>query len=683
MWLPEQLKNWLFLYQSVGTLPGLIFLLCLSSSPASGQPNRITELRQMINLLQQKDTFWVDQVNQLSWEFSNSEPDSSRVYAQQALEQAKILSYPKGMARAYNLLGVLALNNGRNQEGHQLNEQALPLAYASGDSFVISVVLNDLATTYDSRHQLDQSIHYYLLSLDYIPHYDTIGRVYTNGNIALLYLELGHKTIGKKYLEAALKTSNISGDPYVIEVYKSIESQYYALAGEHKKALSSIQEAYQIAYRYQHYAKALGYLCTEAQQFITMKRYERALNVLHQARELKEAYALPDAADQWIEKSMMHVLINTGRPEEVIQLGASQLVKIDSSNFSLMELADFHNLMSRAYAGTGDYKNAYRYQCEVELLRDSIYKHEISLTAAELEVQYQLEKKEAENEALRTLQQRDAERLKNQKQITVAMGAIIFLSIVIVLLITYAFWQKSGVSAILEKEVQRKTADLQARNEELERFAHIVSHDFKEPMRNIVSFVNLIERREDKLSSDTQTYFTYIQRSVRQLYSLVDDVLQFSRIDKTRLDHQAVDLQQVTDNICHNLQLLIQEKQAVLQYHGLPTINASQAHLFLILKNLIENGLVYNKSDHPMIRIAYQKNGELHQIIVQDNGLGIPPEYRDKVFKMFFRLHNRQEFAGTGMGLAIVKKLTDSIYGRISIQDGSADMSTSFCLEFP
>jgi light-regulated signal transduction histidine kinase (bacteriophytochrome) len=128
---------------------------------------------------------------------------------------------------------------------------------------------------------------------------------------------------------------------------------------------------------------------------------------------------------------------------------------------------------------------------------------------------------------------------------------------------------------------------------------------------------------------------------------------------------------------------LIQEKQAVIQYHGLPTINASQAHLFLILKNLIENGLVYNKSDHPMIRIAYQKNGELHQIIVQDNGLGIPPEYRDKVFKMFFRLHNRQEFAGTGMGLAIVKKLTDSIYGRISIQDGSADMSTSFCLEFP
>ncbi|MCB0630205.1 MAG: ATP-binding protein [Saprospiraceae bacterium] len=677
-----QLKNLFSEYRSILLTTLVLFLLLAGSQPIAAQQNKISQLHQTINTLEKKDTFWVDQVNQLSWEFSNTRPDSCTEYANQALHQAKALHYLKGMARAYNLLGVVAINDGRNQEAHRLNDLALPLARMSGDSFVVSVVLNDLAIIYHAQKQLERSIDYYLQSLDYVPQYDTIGRVYTNGNIALLYLELGYRDIGKKFLEAALNTSNIAADPYVMEVYKSIESDYYQLGGEQQQALRSIQEAYDIAYRHQHYAKAVDYLCDEARQYLRMGRQERALNVLHQALELKLPQQLPDAG-KWIEMNIMEVLLSRDRNEEVIQLGESQLMRIDSAELDLIDLAKYHELMAKAYSGTGDFKKAFQHHCELKIFQDSLYKSDISKAVAEMEVQHELEEKDAENLALRELQQRDAERLKNHKQINVALGIIILLSIIIVALITYALFQKSARSSSLEKEVRLKTADLLARNEELEGFTHIVSHDFKEPMRNIVSFVNLIERKEDNLSDDTRTYFSYVQKSARQLYSLVDDVLQFSKISNTRSDHKPVNLQQVMENISLNLKLLINEKNATLQYSELPIIDASQTHLFLILKNLIENGLVYNRSEHPVVKVTYRKKDDLHEICIEDNGLGIPQEYRDKVFKMFFRLYNREEFASTGMGLAIVKKLVEGINGKIHIEDGSETMNTSFCLEFP
>lgn len=659
------------------------FLLLVCGVSAIAQNDKIAQLRQAINTHNKRDTSWVDQVNQLSWEFSSSNPDSSRYYAELALAQAEQLDFPKGMARAYNLLGVLAINAGREQEAHRLNDMALPLAKMSGDSFVLSVVLNDLAIIYHSKNQSELSSAYYLQSLDYTPQNDTIGRVYTNGNIALLYMELGHDQLAEKYLKNALVASNVSKDPYILEVYKSIECNYFQLAGDHQKALQSIQKAYDIAVEHGHYTRAIRFRCKGAKQYLSIGQHEMALEMLKQARTLAQTHDCTEG-NEWIEKDMMEVLQDIGRHEEVIRLGRSQSAEIDSSSFQPVDIVQFHNLMADSYAALGSYALALQHQRKLETLKDNIYKSEISRAVAELETKYQLEKKDKENQLLRESRQRDAERIKNHKQINTALGVIIFLAVMIMVLIFLALRQKSVYSKNLEEEVQLKTADLKARNEELEGFAYIVSHDFKEPMRNIVSFINLIERREGKnLSEETSTYFSFVQKSARQLYALTDDVLRFSKVGKTEVEFKPVDLQEVMDNISNNLKLMVEERQAEIRYQNLPTIEASQSHIFLILKNLIENGLVYNKSERPIVDISYQKNGDLHTISVQDNGIGIPEEYREKIFKMFIRLHNRKDFVGTGIGLAIVKKLVNGINGNIRVEDGTNGMSTSFCLEFP
>lgn len=679
----EQPHNILILSPWVRSIILVTHLLLVCCVSVIAQNDKIAQLRRSINTHNNKDTVWVDQVNQLSWEFSSSRPDSSRYYAQLALAQAERLGFYKGMARAYNLLGVIAINAGREQEAHQLNDRALPLAKMSGDSFILSVVLNDLAIIYHSKNQSELSSAYYLQSLDYTPRNDTIGRVYTNGNIALLYMELGHNHLAEKYLASALKASNISKDPYILEVYKSIECEYYQLAGDHEKALQSIQEAYDIAYRHGHYTRAIRFLCKEARQYLGIGQHERALSVLEQARVLAQTQGCT-VGNEWIEKDMMEVLQATARHEAVISLGRSQAAGMDSSSFDLVRMAQFHDLMADSYAALGNYELAFQHQHHVEALKDSIYQSEISQAVAELETKYQLEKKDKENEILRESRQRDAERIKNHKQINTALAIIVFLASVIMVLIFLALRQKSVYSTNLEEEVQLKTADLKARNEELEGFAYIVSHDFKEPMRNIVSFINLIERKEGKnLSEETTTYFSFVQKSARQLYALTDDVLRFSRVGKTQVELQPVDLQEVMDNISNNLQLMVEEKKAAIHYQKLPTIETSQSHIFLVLKNLIENGLIYNKSEQPMVKVSYQRKADRHQIRVQDNGIGIPVEYREKIFKMFIRLHNRQDFAGTGIGLAIVKKLVNGINGTIRVENGTEGMSTSFCVEFP
>jgi light-regulated signal transduction histidine kinase (bacteriophytochrome) len=231
-------------------------------------------------------------------------------------------------------------------------------------------------------------------------------------------------------------------------------------------------------------------------------------------------------------------------------------------------------------------------------------------------------------------------------------------------------------------ELKAANEKLRKSNEELEQFTYLASHDLKEPLRNISSFVTLIQRRIKKINiPELNEYFDFVILNTKRMYSLVEDVLVLSRINNHEpLASSPVDLNDVIQDVQMGLDTLIREKKAHITTDHLPTVEAPRAHLFLVFKNLIENGIKYNESVKPQVHIYYSIHQEknCYQFTVSDNGIGVDIKYQTQIFEMFKRLNNREKYTGSGMGLAICKKILARYGGEIWIQSEENKGSTFY-----
>lgn len=231
---------------------------------------------------------------------------------------------------------------------------------------------------------------------------------------------------------------------------------------------------------------------------------------------------------------------------------------------------------------------------------------------------------------------------------------------------------------------KKYTEQLAQSNRELERFAYIASHDMKEPLRNIVSFSQLFKRRsKDRLNENEKEYLDIITNNARQLHELVEDVLEFSRINRDISENlKEVDLSEIVGEIVQNIKTTLIEKKASVLCDDLPKIQATEIHMMQLFQNLIENGIKYNNSDKPEVRISVIDEPKNYIFKIQDNGIGIAPEYHNHIFEMFKRLHTREEYQGTGIGLALCQKIAQGYKGSL-IVEASSSKGTTFALVLP
>lgn len=228
--------------------------------------------------------------------------------------------------------------------------------------------------------------------------------------------------------------------------------------------------------------------------------------------------------------------------------------------------------------------------------------------------------------------------------------------------------------AVHELELTNKK--LHESNKQLDDFAHIISHDLKEPVRGIDTYCSLLlEDCKEKLNPEEQEKISKVKSMCWRLNEMISDLLKYSRVDKeSDGPEEAADLDDVINSVLDLLRPQI-EKDAV-QFsvaRPLPKINCSRVHMAEIFRNLVTNGIKYNTSHPKKIEIGFTedhpKHPRAHTFFVKDNGIGIPPELRETVFKMFKRLHGREQYGGgTGAGLAIVKKLVEQHDGQIWIE---------------
>jgi signal transduction histidine kinase len=236
-----------------------------------------------------------------------------------------------------------------------------------------------------------------------------------------------------------------------------------------------------------------------------------------------------------------------------------------------------------------------------------------------------------------------------------------------------------------EQELEERNAELRQSNKELDDFAYIASHDLKEPLRGIHNFsLFLLEDYGDKLDSEGQSKLETLPRLTRRMESLIDSLLHFSRVGRVDLAIDRVDLNEILVDVLDSLGPHLTEKGIELRIpRPLPTVLCDRARIGEIFRNLVTNAAKYNDKPEKWIEIGYRETGGAREaaptvFYVRDNGIGIPEKHYDAIFRIFKRLHGRDQFGGgTGAGLTIVKKIVERHNGRVWLES-SPGLGTTF-----
>ncbi|WP_440950664.1 PAS domain S-box protein [Methanosphaerula subterraneus] len=230
-----------------------------------------------------------------------------------------------------------------------------------------------------------------------------------------------------------------------------------------------------------------------------------------------------------------------------------------------------------------------------------------------------------------------------------------------------------------EESLKNYAERLQASNEELQRFAYVASHDLQAPLRSIVSFSQLLDRKyRGRLDTGADEYIQFIIDNGQRMQALIKDLLQFSQIETPEAQSLApTDAGAVAADAVHSLEIPIREAGAVVTVDPLPIVMADPSQLEQVFSNLIGNAIKYRQPEVPvLIRVSSVRQGDWWEFAVRDNGIGIEPEYLDAIFEMFRRLHTTSEHEGTGIGLAIVRRIIGRHGGRIWVESTPGEGST-------
>jgi signal transduction histidine kinase len=250
----------------------------------------------------------------------------------------------------------------------------------------------------------------------------------------------------------------------------------------------------------------------------------------------------------------------------------------------------------------------------------------------------------------------------------------------------YALQVEIGERMRAEQQLQHHAAELEQSNRELEQFAYVASHDLQEPLRMVTSYVQLLERRyKNRLDADADDFIDFVVEGASRMQQLIKGLLAYSRVGTQGRPFEPVDCQLVMNHVLENLRFAIEDSEAAVSHDPLPTVTADPTQLLQLFQNLISNAIKFQGAKPPRIHIGARwqdngasKNGAKWLFSVADDGIGLEPKYSERIFMIFQRLHTRDKYPGTGIGLSICKRIVERHGGSIWVESQLGEGATFF-----
>lgn len=359
---------------------------------------------------------------------------------------------------------------------------------------------------------------------------------------------------------------------------------------------------------------------------------EKGFELLHKSLKAKLKFGNQSSiANSYIHLGMAHKLANNSSEAiKYFQEAEKMLFELDSKS----DLNIVYQYLSEVFASTKNFEKAYEYHILYDRTKDEMFNFDKAVAIMDAKSRFELEEKKKEAELLR---------------------------------------QKNN-------EIESYAHQLEISNNELKQFAYVASHDLKEPLRMISNYINLLEKEIEPITNEsTKEYMEFIYEGSKRMYELINSLLEFSKLN------QAVQVEQVNLNdIVVEIRNKFAENLVGVDFtiDNLPMLQADKKHIYRLFENLICNAAKFNLSSKKIVRVEYSDTDKVHKFKVIDNGIGIAKEYADKVFVIFQRLNARHLFPGTGIGLAICKKIVDNLKGEIWVEENEYRGST-FCVSIP
>jgi signal transduction histidine kinase len=497
----------------------------------------------------------------------------------------------------------------------------------------------NIAFGFQSHSQMPQSQSHFLKainSMEAIPDLTIAEKKRLAAHYYNLYTLFGFSDLGtldKRYIDRALEL-NISVDNKL-----GISYCYSAIVGEYDRH-GKIQEALDYSLKRiiiveglnDPFQLCLSY-CSAGLMYAKLKDKDKAFYYF----DLAYPILFPDGHPQfqaayYLEIAEAYAVF--GRYDEAVN-SYLEAIKLYELIGSTLNLSKIYRLLSAAYKSVGNYAESLAYQEKYSMSLLDNFKLDKLLAITATEHEYEQKQQEKETAILKQ---------KNEE------------------IKTYVF-------------------QLEQSNDDLKQFAHAASHDLREPVRAIVSYATLLEMSlKDKLSASEQEYITYLKDGGRRMYDMITGILAFSKVNNSQ-DVADVDLNKVYHQALENIKLSIASK-ALVESPALPVVKGSTTLLVQLFQNLISNGIKYNESEVPAITISFRALGDMYEFCISDNGIGIDEKHKSDVFDMFTRLHNQEQYQGTGIGLSICRKIVERMGGRIQNQPNTSG-GTDFIFTLP
>ncbi|MEO1213362.1 MAG: ATP-binding protein [Bacteroidota bacterium] len=665
----------------------LVILFLHQVTFAHGPDSEVDSLKRAFEIAP-SDSAKYETAKLLMRQFFENDAQQGLTYSVMAFDLARKLGKTDRYAFHHNTKGLFLVSLGRTQEAVDEFEQGLKatelITKEKSKANFLSSLHGNLGLAYGHLGKLEQQQAEYMKALEIAEShgFQSAQAIFTN-NLSKLYLDLGNLPEAKIYVYKAL---DIIKDVDIPEAkvlpYLNLGSFFLA-----QNETDSATKYFEIGLKHSEASGSLfdkGAALIQLSEHLTEQgQYEKAFAYANRAMKVaekvgnKELLILTDLAMASVKRKM-------GQLTDAAFCANRALGNLQGKS-PLNEIKIYEELEKIAKENK-DFEQAYKIEKKIHLLRDTLLDLDRQKYIANAENRFKLDKMRIEGlEKDRQINEQAFE----QRNIILRFSLLaLFLAIIAAAFLFRNIRQKKRYHIALEKTVKQRTeklselnAELEQANFELKGYNRIISHDLKAPLYNIKALLEILERENSGVERDAQNLM-FINRSTDQILKLLDDISSFYNFDKSQLKKEKFSLNSLMEEVSLALGPILKERNANFTFANLPDVHSYWTPLFLTFKNLVENGIKYNESDSPEVKIDYREEKHEHVFFVTDNGIGIPKDHFEKVFEAFKRVSPHGKYKGSGLGLSISQKMVREIEGDLLIKDSSST-GTQFEIRFP